>query len=481
MTTAQPSLPRLSRLLLAVTLTLFALAMLLTPAHLQTLLIGITPEYTRRARPGQVVTYTHTLANHTATTATIALVTTSAHGWPVALSVPATSTGTLQFPLRLSAYSTATFHLRLTVPATAGHTIEQTTITATALLSPALRHVAVNTTIVGYHAYLPVVVRHYPPTPYTPTLDPIDNSDQDNAYTITWDPVPLAETYTLEEATSSDFSDARIIYQGISRAWTVPSPGHTPGAYHYRLRATNDWGHSAWSARQTITVPPLFVGLRLRWDGEGYIRYDTPFDVGHHRERIVETLVAEDNVRIRAYNWYDPNPDNWNDSTWTSNYNPTTCDFLASTRDRSSNWKFADPWIMPTSWHPFRTQSFPIDGHPFIVTGPHQGYTAFGKQVEYWKMTNRESILFWDASGAHQQYLHPGDLILHYDTGPSRLMLYRNVTRSVYEDGRYLGTIQYITQLTAANTFPSTNASLQHRPRKTQTHTSPLEDHLKPH
>jgi hypothetical protein len=451
------------------------------PLLSQTNAISITPEHTRRVPVGRTVAYEHVLTNSAATTATFTLEALSTQGWPIALTIPSVPTGTVQLPLRVGAQMTAPFQLHLTVPITATGITEDTYITATSHLTPTLYFTARDTTIAVSAVYLPLMVKHYPPTPYTPVLDPIDNSDQDNAYTITWDPVPLAEIYILEEAPTARFAETRTVYQGTQTTWTVPSPGQTPGTYHYRLRATNDWGHSAWSALQTVTVPPLFVGLRLRWDGPGYIRYDAPFDVGHHRERTVEALVGEDIVRIHNYNWYDPNPYSWDASIWNTHYNPTTCEFLASTAPGDPDWKFSTPWVMPITWQPSRSQSFPIDGQPFIVTGPHLGYTAFGTQVEYWKMTNRESILYWDGGGSRKQYVHPGDLILHYDTGPSRLMLYRNIIRSVYEDGQYFGTIQYIRQLTAANAFPSANASPQHHTRKTLPYADSLEDHLKPH
>lgn len=53
---------------------------------------------------------------------------------------------------------------------------------------------------------------------------------------------------TVEEATTADFSDARVIYEGTEAA-TVMS-GRLDGTYHYRIRAAQ----SRWSAPIIVTV-----------------------------------------------------------------------------------------------------------------------------------------------------------------------------------------------------------------------------------
>ena len=123
-----------------------------------------------------------------------------------------------------------------------------------------------------YVVFLPLVMKRWPPIPYTPILNSVSNPDQDNYYTVSWANADLAQTYILEEAANSNFSGSRVVYQGPSLSWTVPSPGKTPADYHYRVRALNSWGDSPWSNVRVVTIYPLFVGLQLRWDGNGYIR-----------------------------------------------------------------------------------------------------------------------------------------------------------------------------------------------------------------
>ena len=102
--------------------------------------------------------------------------------------------------------------------------------------------------------YLPLVLKGWPPIPCTPVLNPIDNTDQDGYYAVTWQEADLATTYILEEATNASFSGAQTVYQGTSLSWTVPDPGKTPGTYYYRAKGRNSWGDSSWSNVQSTVV-----------------------------------------------------------------------------------------------------------------------------------------------------------------------------------------------------------------------------------
>jgi hypothetical protein len=108
---------------------------------------------------------------------------------------------------------------------------------------------------------------------------------------------------------------------------------------------------------------------------------------------------------------------------------------------------------------------FRIGGQRFKVTGPHSGYTAFGRAVKYWKLVNKDKFLIWDGGGDVKQYIRSGDAILHYDAGNTRLLLHDDVLRTVYHKGdRTDNTIQYIANLTSATAFPSqaTSSGLSH-------------------
>ncbi|MBN1813549.1 MAG: hypothetical protein JXA14_17050 [Anaerolineae bacterium] len=158
---------------------------------------------------------------------------------------------------------------------------------------------------------LPIVVRGWPPIPETPLLNPIDNADADNYYTISWTSSQNGDTFVLEEANDVSFADARVVFEGSDFTWTVPSPGKTPATYYYRVKARSQWGDSAWSDSQYVTIYPMFVGLALRWDGEGYIRGDDYYNVGTHHTRNFTDLTAPDTIRAHSFQWYDPNPQGW--------------------------------------------------------------------------------------------------------------------------------------------------------------------------
>ena len=308
----------------------------------------------------------------------------------------------------------------------------------------------------GYGEYSNVEVVTVSP-PDTPSLHAIDNADQDNYYTIMWGEVESASAYILEEAADTSFSDAQVVYQGTDQSWTVPSPGKNPHIYYYRLKARDSRGDSAWSSVQQVVIYPLFVGLQLRWDGEGYIRWASDYyDVGLHEERACNGLTDADTIRVHGYSWYDPNPGGWDSTTWDSYYSVSTGYFRSSSSPSNPTWKWGNPWMLPYDWNFHDGQTFSIDGQPFTVSGPHSGYTAFGRSVKYWQLMNEKKFLYWDGGGDWKQYVHSGDIILQYDAGDTRLLLHYDVLRRTYYKGdRTDDTVQYISNLTSANSFSS--------------------------
>lgn len=291
--------------------------------------------------------------------------------------------------------------------------------------------------------------------PDTPSLDVIDNLDQDNYYTVTWQVVNSANAYILEEATDASFTDAQVVYQGLAQLWTVPSPGKTPDTYYYRIRARDSRGNSAWSSNQQVVIYPLFVGLQTRWDGEGYIRGSDYYNVGVHNERNCSELTDPDTIRCRNSSWYDPNPEGWDSTTSNSYYSISTGYFKSSSSPQDPSWKWSYYWILPYDLAFHNGQDVSIDAQIFTVSGPHSGYTAFGQAVQYWQLVNKEKFLYWDGGGDWKQYVHPGDITLRYDAGETRLLLYYDVLRrSYYKGDSNDDTVHYIRNLTSSNSFP---------------------------
>lgn len=74
-------------------------------------------------------------------------------------------------------------------------------------------------------------------------------------FTIDWTAGALADSYELQEATESDFSDAQTIYSGTDLSYTVSD--REPGTYYYRVRSVNIYGTSDWLEGSNGTEVPL--------------------------------------------------------------------------------------------------------------------------------------------------------------------------------------------------------------------------------
>lgn len=289
----------------------------------------------------------------------------------------------------------------------------------------------------------------------TPTLNGIENSDFDNYYTVSWESA-RAPIYILEEALDPSFAQNTIVYQGGELSWPVSYPGNPPDELFYRVKArAADGRESPWSNIQSVIVYPAFVGLQLKWDGVGYIRdvyYET---VGWHRTREYTEISAPDTIRSHNVGWYDPDPFGWGSSQWDTYFSLSTGIFMASSSPPDPSWKWGHYRLLPYDVVFHDGQNIFIDGQPFSVSGPHQGYTAFGLPVLYWELVNTERFLFWDDGGDWRQYVRPGDAALRYDAGRTRLVIHSDVKRTWYYQGDESPyNIQYLINLTCADSFP---------------------------
>ena len=88
--------------------------------------------------------------------------------------------------------------------------------------------------------------------PSAPLVDPIDNSDGDGGYTVSWQAAAGATDYVLEEM--GENGRFATIYTGPDTSFPVTN--RAPGQWCYRAQATNAGGSSAWSASQCVFVAP---------------------------------------------------------------------------------------------------------------------------------------------------------------------------------------------------------------------------------
>ncbi|MCB0000068.1 MAG: hypothetical protein KDE56_30100, partial [Anaerolineales bacterium] len=85
-----------------------------------------------------------------------------------------------------------------------------------------------------------------------PLVNPIDNSDGDGGYTVSWQVAAGATDYVLEEMEEN--GRFATIYTGPDTNFLVTN--RAPGQWCYRAQATNAGGSSAWSASQCVFVAP---------------------------------------------------------------------------------------------------------------------------------------------------------------------------------------------------------------------------------
>lgn len=158
--------------------------------------------------------------------------------------------------------------------------------------------------------------------------------------------------------------------------------------------------------------------------------------------------------------WYDPNPADLESEEWDSYYSVSTGHRKSSSLPSDPSWKWGYPRVLPYDWEFRPGQTFRVDGQSFVVSGPHSGYTAFGQPVQYWRLVNKDKFLIWDGGGDWKQYVHAGDAELHYDVGPTRVLLYSDVLRTEYHKGdRTNNTIHYVVNLISASAFAAEGVS----------------------
>ncbi len=133
-------------------------------------------------------------------------------------------------------------------------------------------------------AYLPGLIKDYPPTV---KLLPIDNPDNDGDYYVQWEIYGAGYSgfevqYSLNDP---NFTNPEIEYEnyGSHGAWTP-----APGTYYWRVRSYNSEKNFAWSNVQSLYVgnyaylyvePLCLYGLRIDLTGPGTFskEYDTSY------------------------------------------------------------------------------------------------------------------------------------------------------------------------------------------------------------
>ncbi|MCK4316426.1 MAG: fibronectin type III domain-containing protein, partial [Anaerolineae bacterium] len=111
-----------------------------------------------------------------------------------------------------------------------------------------------------YYRYFPIIFKRWPPIPYAPTLDNIDNTDENGDYTVSWSynddnpDVPDPTAYTLQEATDANFTNPTEYYHDGSGNTSHEFTDQDEGTYYYRVQGHNEYGAGEWSSVKSATV-----------------------------------------------------------------------------------------------------------------------------------------------------------------------------------------------------------------------------------
>lgn len=275
-----------------------------------------------------------------------------------------------------------------------------------------------------------------------------------NSYRVRWTgTATTGVSFTLEEATTENFTDARVVYEGVNTSWQAYN--QQPGLYYYRVKQKTSTLESGWAGPRSVQIYPLFVGMHLRWQGTGSIEENGKSrEIGHS---WTEDLTQVDGTAIQSqgHQRYAPNPLGWPEERWLSTYDMTTGFFVSSNQQPDSRHKWGYPWILPYAVTLTHNVPMLIDNQVFLVTGPHNGTTAFGIPMRYWRLTNRDRFLYWDDGLGTQEFVEPGDIEIWYDSGRSRLLMRYSEVRRIYRAGKNSGDVmRYTLNLTESNSLP---------------------------
>ena len=100
--------------------------------------------------------------------------------------------------------------------------------------------------------YLPLVMNNFPLIPDAPVLNAISNEDGDGTYTVSWSSSVGANSYTLQEDVSADFSNPTTVYAGFDTSTAIS--GRDVGMYYYRAKASNAYASSGFSSVESVEV-----------------------------------------------------------------------------------------------------------------------------------------------------------------------------------------------------------------------------------
>lgn len=116
--------------------------------------------------------------------------------------------------------------------------------------------------------FLPLILKNYPPPPpAAPVLDPINNPEGGNDYTVTWSSTANSTGYILQEDDNASFSSPTKVYEGPNTSKAIT--GKDIGTYYYRVKAINAVFESGWSNTESVQVTVELPDIPVSGDWSG--------------------------------------------------------------------------------------------------------------------------------------------------------------------------------------------------------------------
>jgi hypothetical protein len=115
-----------------------------------------------------------------------------------------------------------------------------------------------------HYIFLPLIMRRWPPVPYAPELNAIENPLWSDTITLTWEAGKTIDAYPvtyyeLEESNNIAFTTTQVFTAPAdSLTYLAQQSYGTMGPFYYRIRANNVWGMSNWSnVASTLLLSPV--------------------------------------------------------------------------------------------------------------------------------------------------------------------------------------------------------------------------------
>ncbi len=298
-----------------------------------------------------------------------------------------------------------------------------------------------------FFAYLPVLARRWPPIPYSPELEEINNPNEWVEYTLDWSythpgtDVPAPQTYTVEEADNASFANAET--------YTVPSAQTSleirdeqqekhNGTYYYRVRGDNAYGPGEWSNVEmtTLRVTPRAPSLKpvdkadeetsytVRWTYDHAFPADQPtsyvleeaanaaFTVGRQQYEVKDgTSKVFKNKSEGTYYYRVRGKNSYGLGAWSNTVGPVkveTFSYFDDFSDVDSGWpalvdgqRWAFYEVDPNPPLPDDDSPYPRDGNAYFIarrsSSPPRGVFGPGVAVPSSDYKIEVDTRWWDA------------------------------------------------------------------------------------